>query len=100
MAFSLKLHRDVEKQLLKFPPGDRQRLAGAMRSLRDEPRPPRAVQLEQDLYRLRVGDYRILYAVFDDLLVVFVCRAARRSEATYRDLAELIARTRAQMSKP
>jgi mRNA-degrading endonuclease RelE of RelBE toxin-antitoxin system len=45
----------------------------ARRSLRDEPRLPRAVQLEQDLYRLRVGDYRIIDALFEDVLVVFVC---------------------------
>ena len=97
MAFSLKLHREVEKQLLKFPPADRERLANAMRSLRDGPRPPKAVQLEQDLYRLRIGDYRIIYAIFEDVLVVFVCKVARRSEATYRDLGETVARARKQI---
>jgi mRNA interferase RelE/StbE len=97
MAFSLKLHREVEQQLLKFPPADRERFANAMRSLHDAPRPPRAVQLEQDLHRLRVGDYRIVYALFEDLLVVFACKVARRSEATYRDLGERVARARKQI---
>jgi mRNA-degrading endonuclease RelE of RelBE toxin-antitoxin system len=72
-------------------------LANVIRSLRDEPRPPRAVLLEQDLYRLRVGGYRIIYGLFEDVLVVFVCKVARRTEATYRDLGELVARTRKQI---
>jgi len=55
-----------------------------MRYLRDELGPPSAIQLEPDLYRLRIGDYRIIYAIFEDVLVVFVCKVARRSEATYK----------------
>jgi len=72
-------------------------MALAMRYLRDELGPPSALQLEPDLCRLRIGDYRIIYAIFEDVLVVFVCKVARRSEATYRDLGELVARARKQI---
>ena len=68
-----------------------------MRYLRDELGPPSALQLEPDLYRLRIGDYRTIYAIFEDVLVVFVCKVARRSEATYRDLGELVARAPKQI---
>ena len=92
MPYSLKLRRDVEKQLQRMSSNDRERVVGTMRSLRDEPRPGGCVHLEENLYRVRVGDYRIVYAIFDTELVVFVCKVARRSEATYRELHALATR--------
>jgi len=50
--------------------------------------------LDDLLYRVRVGQYRIIYAIFEDELIVFVCKAARRTEATYRDLQKLLDRAR------
>ena len=47
--------------------------------------PHNSVRLQDDLYRVRVGDYRIIYAIFDVELVVLICKTARRAEATYRD---------------
>jgi mRNA-degrading endonuclease RelE of RelBE toxin-antitoxin system len=35
-------------------------------------------------YRIRVGDYRVIYLVLDDQQVIVVARVARRSETTYR----------------
>ena len=92
MAYHLKLHRDVEKQLQRIPNSERGRLAEAMRSLRDEPRPPGCVKLTGALYRIREGQYRIIYAVFDAEVVLVVCKVARRSESTDNDLRELLSR--------
>ncbi|MCK4598524.1 type II toxin-antitoxin system RelE/ParE family toxin [Candidatus Bipolaricaulota bacterium] len=39
-----------------------------------------------NVYRLRVGDYRVIYKVFDAKGVILIGRAARRSESTYRGL--------------
>jgi len=97
MAYFLKLHRDVEKQLQRMSTNDRERVVETMRSLRNEPRPGGCLHLEENLYRVRVGDYRIVYAVFDTELVVFVCKVARRSEATYRDLRALAIRARREV---
>ena len=83
-----KLHRDIEMQLQRMSLKDRERVVETMRSLRDDSRPRNALRLQDNLYRVRVGDYRILYAVFDRALVVFVCKTARRAEATYRDLRD------------
>ena len=98
MPYSLKLHRDIEKQLERMSTKDRERVATSMRSLRDDPRPPKSVHLQDNLYRVRVGDYRIIYAIFDIQLVVFVCKTARRAEATYRDLREMIARAQRELN--
>jgi mRNA interferase RelE/StbE len=46
-----------------------------------DPRPPGCKKLarEEDLYRVRVGDYRIIYAVQDRILVVEVVKVGHRS---------------------
>ena len=92
MTYILKLHRDVEKQLERIPKKHRERLIKTMRSLRDEPRPAGCIKLEDALYRLKEGQYRIIYAIFDEEVVVVVCKVARRTEATYRSLQSLLDR--------
>ena len=64
-----------------------------MRSLRDDPRPAGIRKLDQHLYRIRQGEYRIIYAVFDDKVVIFVCKVARRSKDTYKNIQTLLDRT-------
>jgi mRNA interferase RelE/StbE len=92
MAYTLKLHREVEKQLARIPKKPRERVVESMRSLRNEPRPHGCQHLQEGLFRVRVGEYRIVYAVFDDEIVVVVCRVARRTEKTYRNLEKLLDR--------
>jgi mRNA interferase RelE/StbE len=79
----------IKRELLRIPPLDRQRIAEAVQTLADDPRPPGVKQLELNLYRLRVGDYRVIYKVFDDEKVILIGRVARRSESTYRGLHRL-----------
>jgi mRNA interferase RelE/StbE len=90
----LFLHTGVEKQLARFPRPFAERLTQAIRSLAANPHPTQVKSLGQDLYRLRVSNYRIVYAVFDDKQEIVVCKVARRSEKTYRDLVALLAMAR------
>jgi mRNA interferase RelE/StbE len=92
MAYTLKLHRDVEKQLARIQKNHRERLVETMRSLRDDPRPVGCLKLDNNLYRVREGQYRVIYGVFDEEVVVVVCKVARRTEATYRDIQTLLNR--------
>ena len=64
---------------------DRQRIVAGIRSLADDPRPPGCEKLagEDDRYRIRVGRYRVIYAVGDAQLVVFVVRVGHR-KGVYR----------------
>jgi len=80
MKYTLKLHRDVEKQLARIPVNQRERLVKTMRSFCDEPRPTGCVKLDDVLYRVRAGQYRIIYAVFDRDVIVFICKVAKRTE--------------------
>lgn len=90
MPYELKLHRDVDKQLRRIPKNQQERLVNTMRSFRADPRPQGCEHLQDELYRVRVGEYRIIYGVFDDEVVVVVCKVGRRSEKTYRDLESLL----------
>ena len=92
MKYTLKLHRDVEKQLSRIPEKQRERVIETMRSLRNDPRPSGCIKLSEVLHRVREGQYRIIYAIFDDEVVVFICKVARRTETTYRDLQKLLDR--------
>lgn len=99
MAYPLKLHRDVEKQLRRIPKKQQERLVETMRSFRDEPRPHGCEHLQDELYRVRLGNYRIVYAIFDDEVVVVVCKVGRRSEKTYRDLEKLLDKAISELLK-
>ena len=92
MAYTLKVHRDVEKQLRRIPKKQRGRLVTTMRSLRDDPRPSGCVKLDDILYRVRQGQYRVIYVVFDKNVIVVDCKVARRAEDTYRNLKTLLDR--------
>ncbi len=92
MAYTLKIHRNVEKQLQRIQKKQRERLVTTMRSLRDDPRPAGCLKLDDVLYRVRQGQYRVIYAVLGDEVVVVICKVARRAEDTYRDLETLLDR--------
>ena len=73
------------RQLRRLPPGDAARLRGPILALGLESRPPGATRLvDNDWWRLRVGDLRLIYAIDDSRRLVIILRAARRNESTYR----------------
>ncbi len=65
----------------------RPRLDNALRQLRDEPRPSgvRKIVGSKNSWRMRIGDYRILYEINDQEALVTVWRIAHRRQA-YRDV--------------
>ncbi|OQA43738.1 MAG: Plasmid stabilization system protein [Chloroflexi bacterium ADurb.Bin325] len=80
------LERQPERLLRRLPRDLLQRLDAAILALGENPRPPGCKRLRgHDLYRVRVGDWRITYAIEDDRLIVLVVEVAPRGGA-YRDL--------------
>ena len=60
---------------------ERQRLVERIAGLAENPRPPGAEKLTgQDKYRLRLGRYRIIYAIEDQNLLVYVVKVGHRKE--------------------
>ena len=75
----------AQRQLRRLPPGDAARLRGPILALAVEPHPPGAAKLVgTDLWRLRVGDLRLIYLIDEGASLVVVLKVARRSESTYR----------------
>lgn len=71
----------VIKQLKKVPGKTRDRVLDEIGQLGADPRPPNCIKLiGEDLYRIRVGDYRVIYAVDDATHQVIVARIGHRRE--------------------
>lgn len=87
MSYQVRLRRVAQKQLDIIVGRDYQAVARAISALEQEPRPPRVKKLaESGLWRIRVGRYRVVYAIDDKQGLVIVVRVARRTEDTYRRL--------------
>jgi mRNA interferase RelE/StbE len=68
----------IKRELRRVPPPDRARIAEAVQALSDDPRPPGVVQLEQDVYRLRVDDHCVIYKVMEEERIILIGRIVRR----------------------
>jgi mRNA interferase RelE/StbE len=82
MAFKIELAPAAYRALKKLDDGTAQRIADAINELAADPRPAGMKKLagEDDLYRIRVGEYRIIYRVEKRRLVVLVVTIGHRRE--------------------
>lgn len=79
--FRIELRPAAVKALRRIDPQDRGRVQGAIALLGEDPRPPGARALQgRDGYRVRVGNYRILYTIRNDILVVVVVTVGHRRD--------------------
>ena len=80
-GYRIELRPAAARSLRKLDPQVRRRVQGAIALLAQDPRPPgaRALQGRPGL-RVRVGDYRIIYTVKDDVLLVVVVRLGHRRD--------------------
>jgi mRNA interferase RelE/StbE len=81
--YSVEFVASARHQLAKLPRSVQHRVTRAIDNLAGTPRPHGAKLLSggNEIWRIRVGDYRVLYTVEDDRLVVLVIRVAHRREA-------------------
>lgn len=83
MTYTVEISTSAAKSLAKLQKTNRLRIAGAIELLSVDPRPPGAKMLRgggNGRWRVRVGDYRIVYGIEDDRLLVLVLRVAHRRE--------------------
>ncbi len=80
-AYRIELRPAAARALHKLDPSVRHRIQGAIALLAQDPRPPgaRALQGRPGLW-VRVGDYRIIYTVVDDVLLVVVMQLGHRRD--------------------
>ena len=87
MTYTVEISSSAAKSLAKIDKKTRLRIVGAIELLAVDPRPPGVKLLrsgEQGRWRARVGDYRIVYAIADDRLIILVLRVAHRREVYER----------------
>ena len=84
LVYEVLLRRRAEKQLDRVSYVDHPRIVKAMLALGDDPRPRGCRKLFDDIYRIRVGEYRVIYKIDDEAEEVVVGKVARRREDTYR----------------
>ncbi|MDX9867356.1 MAG: type II toxin-antitoxin system RelE/ParE family toxin [Kiritimatiellia bacterium] len=82
MKYAVRLDPRTWKGIERLPDDIRGRIVRRLKSLEEDPRPPGVAKLSgaEDLYRVRAGDWRIVYAVRDRELVVVVIRIGHRPE--------------------
>lgn len=81
MSYRIEVRPAALRALRKIHSDDRKRIQGAIALLAQEPRPPGATSLRgRDGIRVRVGDYRIIYTVQDEVLLVVVVSLGHRKE--------------------
>ena len=86
-SYNILLTRSAAKELERIPLQDRRRIVARIGSLADDPRPAGAERLSGDeIYRVRQGNYRILYEIVDHELIVTVVRVGHRREVYRRAL--------------
>lgn len=86
MSYQVRKTRRVQRAIDAIEKRDRLRIEGVVAVLADNPRPPKATKLVgyRNRWRVRAGNYRILYEIDDDVLTILVIRVAHRREV-YRD---------------
>ena len=95
MRYAVEVAPAASRELRKLPGPVRDALLLRLRALRDDPRPEDAKKLSspQNLWRIRVDEYRLLYQIRDEALLVLAVRAGHRKDV-YRQLSRLIKTTR------
>ena len=83
--YKIEIKKSTQKEIYKLPDQDLKRILIKIEALADNPRPLDSQKLSgEEKYRVRVGNYRILYFIEDQLLVIIVIKVAHRKDVYKR----------------
>lgn len=88
--YRVELKPRAQRELDRLPRSDQERILARLITLSDDPRPRQSLKLRGNMYRLRVGAFRVIYAVFDRDPLVIVGKVTRREKDTYDRLEDLL----------
>ena len=88
MKYRVELKKSAAKVLKKIPKSDQRRIRDKIDSLSEDLPEPATTKMKGDnpFHRIKVGDYRIIYEVHSDILVIMVLKIGHRKEV-YRRLS-------------
>lgn len=79
--YQIEFTKSASKQLKKLPKEQQIRIQAKIDELADNPRPDGVVKLtNSENYRIRVGSYRIVYDILDDILLISVVKVSHRKD--------------------
>jgi mRNA interferase RelE/StbE len=85
VSYTVQVLPAAVRAIRKLPPEARIRVAAAIELLGDDPRPPAAKKLTgRAEWRVRTGDYRVLYRIEDSVLTIVIVHAGHRREVYER----------------
>ena len=92
-VYRVEFERAASRALKRLDEPVRRRVFRAVAALAEDPRPAGAEVLSapERLYRIRIGDYRVIYAIEDDRLLVLVVQVGHRRDV-YRKLQARVRR--------
>ncbi len=80
-SYKIVVKKSVAKDLKNIPKKDVERILSSIQKLADDPFPPQAKKLSgQERFRIRQGNYRILYTIEDNQLIVCVVKVGNRRD--------------------
>ncbi len=79
--YRLEFAKSVRKEFRKIGKRDASRILKVINSLVTNPRPPSCKKLtDNELYRIRIGNFRVVYEIFDDRLVILIVKVSNRKD--------------------
>ena len=85
MAYRVQIEKQASKALEKLDTVTQNRIVEVIRNLADNPRPPGSRKMKnREGWRVRIGDFRVIYGINDERSVVSVAKIGHRREV-YRE---------------
>lgn len=81
-SYNVEFSINVRKDFRKIPKAEAEKILGKIHDLAETPRPPGSKKLKgEELYRIRIGAYRVVYEIEDARLIIFIVRVKHRKDA-------------------
>jgi len=84
MKYRIEITEKIEKKMGRLPKKDKERIIDKIDSLTENPRPDDCKKLKGNqrppLYRVRAGNYRIVYTIQDEVLLILMVEVAQRKD--------------------
>ena len=80
-SYKIVIKRSAAKEIEKIPKSHRKRIVYRIQDLSTQPRPPGVKKLSgEEKYRIRQGEYRILYKIDDSIITITVVKVGNRKD--------------------
>jgi mRNA interferase RelE/StbE len=81
-SYQIEWRKSTKRDLKSIPSQQVERIVSTVTALANDPRPSGCTKLSGSdcAYRIRIGDYRVIYEIFDNKLLIEIVRAAHRKD--------------------